>query len=175
LRLDEVRTILWKELLDIARDRRALALMIIVPLVGLPLLALLAGGLSSAQVTSVYIQVNDTKSMGIAEWLGESLVNQSEQQGLRVNVTISSRPPPQVYDIEVMFPQGFYSNLTSLDGVATLIVRVMVGSYAAQEVDSLITGIVSGLSSQVVNSRVESLARLANVTISPQRCLIPYP
>ncbi|AMD30361.1 ABC transporter permease subunit [Acidilobus sp. 7A] len=173
MRLDEVRTILWKELLDIARDRRALALMIIVPLVGLPLLALLAGGLSSAQVTSVYIQVNDTKSMGIAKWLGENLVNQSEQQGLRVNVTISSRPPPQVYDIEVMFPQGFYSNLTSLDGVATLIVRVMVGSYAAQEVDNLIAGIVSGLSSQVVNSRVESLARLANVTISPQALLNP--
>ena len=173
MRLDEVRTILWKELLDIARDRRALALMIIVPLVGLPLLALLAGGLSSAQVTSVYIQVNDTKSMGIAKWLGENLVNQSKQQGLRVNVTISSRPPPQVYDIEVMFPQGFYSNLTSLDGVATLIVRVMVGSYAAQEVDNLIAGIVSGLSSQVVNSRVESLARLANVTISPQALLNP--
>lgn len=173
MRVEEVKAVLWKELLDMARDRRALALMIIVPLVGLPLMALLAGGLSSAQLTTVYIQVNDTKSLGIAQWLGESIVKESEQQGLKVNLTISSEPPPQVYDIEIIVPRGFYDNLTSVDGVATLIVRVMVGSYAAQEVDGVISSVVSQLSSEVVDHRVDTLARIAGVNISAQRLLNP--
>lgn len=173
MRIEEIKAVLWKELLDMVRDRRALALMIIVPLVGLPLMALLAGGLSSAQLTTVYIQVNDTKSFGIAEWLGESIVNASEQQGLKVNLTVSSGPPPRVYDIEITIPRGFYNNLTAVDGVATLVVRVMVGSYAAQEVSNIISSVVSQLSSQVVDSRVDSLARMAGINISAERLLNP--
>jgi len=53
-RSSALRTVIWRELIDIGRDRRALALMILIPLVGLPLMALIASGLSSAQVVTVY-------------------------------------------------------------------------------------------------------------------------
>ncbi|MGC9209717.1 MAG: ABC transporter permease [Acidilobus sp.] len=165
--------VVWKELLDMVRDRRALALMILIPLVGLPAMALVAGGLSAAQVVTVHIMVLDNKSYQIASWLASQLKQQASTYGLNVNVTLSEGITNQIYDVEVMFPPGFYENLTKIDGVSTLIVKSMVGNYAAQEVVNLISSIVSQLSGQVVTERVEELAKMANVTVSPSRLLNP--
>ncbi|MGC9071389.1 MAG: ABC transporter permease [Acidilobus sp.] len=165
--------VIWKELLDMARDRRALALMILIPLVGLPAMALVAGGLSAAQIVTVHISVLDNRSYEIASWLASQVVQQSFQQGLNVNVTISRGEPKGLYDVEVIFPPGFYENLSQIDGVSTLIVKSLVGNYAAQEVISIISSKVSQLSGQVVTDRVEELAKLANVSISPSGFLSP--
>jgi len=172
-RSSALRTVIWKELIDIGRDRRALALMILIPLVGLPLMALIASGLSSAQVVTVYFAVLDNKSYPIVNWFSSQLRQDALQQGLNLNITISSAPPSGVYDVEVIIPYGFYENLSKLDGVAVMIVRSMVGNYASQEVTSLISSIVSQLSSQIVVERVEELAKLANVSIVPSQLLNP--
>jgi ABC-2 type transport system permease protein len=172
-RSSALRTVIWKELIDIGRDRRALALMILIPLVGLPLMALIASGLSSAQVVTVYFAVLDNKSYPIVSWLSSQLRQDALQQGLNLNITISSAPPSGVYDVEVIVPYGFYENLSKLDGVAVMIVRSMVGNYASQEVTSLISSIVSQLSGQIVVERVEELAKLANVSIVPSQLLNP--
>lgn len=172
-RSSALRTVVWKELIDIGRDRRALALMILIPLVGLPLMALIASGLSSAQVVTVYFAVLDNKSYPIVNWLSSQLRQDAMQQGLNLNITISSAPPSGVYDVEVIVPYGFYENLSKLDGVAVMIVRSMVGNYASQEVTSLISSIVSQLSNQIVVERVEELAKLANVSIVPSQLLNP--
>jgi len=172
-RSSALRTVIWKELIDIGRDRRALALMILIPLVGLPLMALIASGLSSAQVVTVYFAVLDNKSYPIVNWLSSQLRQDAMQQGLNLNITISSAPPSGVYDVEVIVPYGFYENLSKLDGVAVMIVRSMVGNYASQEVTSLISSIVSQLSNQIVVERVEELAKLANVSIVPSQLLNP--
>jgi ABC-2 type transport system permease protein len=172
-RSSALRTVIWKELIDIGRDRRALALMILIPLVGLPLMALIASGLSSAQVVTVYFAILDNKSYPIVNWLSSQLRQDALQQGLNLNITISSAPPSGVYDVEVIVPYGFYENLSKLDGVAVMIVRSMVGNYASQEVTSLISSIVSQLSGQIVVERVEELAKLANVSIIPSQLLNP--
>jgi len=172
-RSSSLRTVIWKELIDIGRDRRALALMILIPLVGLPLMALIASGLSSAQVVTVYFAVLDNKSYPIVNWLSSQLRQDALQQGLNLNITISSAPPSGVYDVEVIVPYGFYENLSKLDGVAVMIVRSMVGNYASQEAMSLISSIVSQLSGQIVVERVEELAKLANVSIVPSQLLNP--
>jgi len=172
-RSSALRTVIWKELIDIGRDRRALALMILIPLVGLPLMALIASGLSSAQVVTVYFAVLDNKSYPIVNWFSSQLRQDALQQGLNLNITISSAPPSGVYDVEVIIPYGFYENLSKLDGVAVMIVRSMVGNYASQEVTSLISSIVSQLSNQIVVERVEELAKLANVSIVPSQLLNP--
>ncbi|ESQ23455.1 MAG: ABC transporter permease subunit [Acidilobus sp.] len=172
-RSSALRTVIWRELIDIGRDRRALALMILIPLVGLPLMALIASGLSSAQVVTVYFAVLDNKSYPIVSWLSSQLRQDALQQGLNLNITISSAPPSGVYDVEVIVPYGFYENLSKLDGVAVMIVRSMVGNYASQEVTSLISSIVSQLSGQIVVERVEELAKLANVSIVPSQLLNP--
>ena len=172
-RSSALRTVMWKELIDIGRDRRALALMILIPLVGLPLMALIASGLSSAQVVTVYFAVLDNKSYPIVNWLSSQLRQDALQQGLNLNITISSAPPSGVYDVEVIIPYGFYENLSKLDGVAVMIVRSMVGNYASQEAMSLISSIVSQLSGQIVVERVEELAKLANVSIVPSQLLNP--
>jgi len=172
-RSSALRTVIWKELIDIGRDRRALALMILIPLVGLPLMALIASGLSSAQVVTVYFAVLDNKSYPIVNWLSSQLRQDALQQGLNLNITISSAPPSGVYDVEVIVPYGFYDNLSKLDGIAVMIVRSMVGNYASQEVTSLISSIVSQLSNQIVVERVEELAKLANVSIVPSQLLNP--
>jgi len=172
-RSSALRTVIWKELIDIGRDRRALALMILIPLVGLPLMALIASGLSSAQVVTVYFAVLDNKSYPIVNWLSSQLRQDALQQGLNLNITISSAPPSGVYDVEVIIPYGFYENLSKLDGVAVMIVRSMVGNYASQEAMSLISSIVSQLSGQIVVERVEELAKLANVSIVPSQLLNP--
>lgn len=55
MRLWSVKTILWKELLDLSRDYKTLAYVVVLPLVALPGLALFSGGLYSAQSIDVYI------------------------------------------------------------------------------------------------------------------------
>jgi ABC-2 type transport system permease protein len=172
-RSSALRTVIWKELIDIGRDRRALALMILIPLVGLPLMALIASSLSSAQVVTVYFAILDNKSYPIVNWLSSQLRQDALQQGLNLNITISPAPPSGVYDVEVIVPYGFYENLSKLDGVAVMIVRSMVGNYASQEAMSLISSIVSQLSGQIVVERVEELAKLANVSIVPSQLLNP--
>ena len=169
----QLRAVVWKELLDLSRDRRALALMILIPLVGLPLLAVVAGGLSSAQVTTVYVWAYDNRSLTIARWLAGNLTELAESYGLRVNVTVGTSPPNSTYDVEVVLPEGFYSNLTSLDKVAIIELRTLVGSYAAQEVSSLVGSAAYQLSTVVAERRVESLASMANVNVSPSAVLNP--
>ena len=165
--------IIWKELLDMSRDRRALALMVLIPLVGLPLMALVAGGLSSAQTVTVYVASLDNGSLPIASWLATELKQQAAQQGLNVNVTLSTSEPTGVYDVEVLFPSGFSHNLSQLNGVSAVVVTSLVGNYAAQEVIGIVSSLLSQLGGQVASQRVEELAKLANVSVQPSRLLNP--
>ncbi|MCE4607674.1 MAG: ABC transporter permease, partial [Caldisphaeraceae archaeon] len=90
------KALIWKELLDLSRDKRTLAVMIIIPFIGLPAMALVTTGLSSTQTTTVYIEVLDNKSLYIAKFISSQVTELSRQYGLRVNVTLSNGPPKSI-------------------------------------------------------------------------------
>lgn len=166
-------TLVWKELLDLSRDTRALALMILIPLVGLPLLAVVAGGLSSAQMITMYVQYNNTPEKAVAEWIAGNVSSMAVSQGIRLYVAVGQGPPNATYDVEVLVPSGFYNNLTSLDREALLVVKEMVGSYAAQEVEGVIMNYLSQLAGYEAKLRVERLAKAANISVNPSYVLNP--
>jgi len=167
------KALIWKELLDLSRDKRTLAVMIIIPFIGLPAMALVTTGLSSTQTTTVYIEVLDNKSLYIAKFISSQVMELSGQYGLRVNVTISNGPPKSIYNILLVIPKGFYKNITYINGIGTLYLKSLVGSVQSSEVKSIIENVIGEVKESVVVNRVKILANRSGINATPYNVLNP--
>jgi len=168
-----IRVILWKELRDLARDRRTLISVVLLPLVGLPGMALLSGTLASTQTVSVAIVVEDPRAQWFAEILAgeiEKIISAMGGQG-RVDL-LSSGAQPAGYDLVVVLPEGFSDNLTRIDGVAVIRVSSSLGQ-AGQLALAALQGAVDRLSQAIVVQRVEDLASRAGLEVDPAGFLEP--
>ncbi|BAA80941.2 ABC transporter, permease protein [Aeropyrum pernix K1] len=176
MRLWAVKAILWKELLDLSRDYKTLAYVVVLPLVALPGLAIFSGGLYSAQSMDVYIVDEDGSEISslFAEGLAEYL--ESGLPGVAVNVEILSGV--EGFDtpfgsIAVVIPEGFSRGLEDLDGRVSIRLVVTPGSPLAGQVASLVEGYASLFEEAVVESRVSRLAEAAGVEVDVERLLDP--
>ncbi|MEB3806412.1 MAG: ABC transporter permease [Desulfurococcales archaeon] len=168
-----IKTILWKELVDLSRDRKTLAAVIILPLLGLPGLALIAGSLASTQQITINIAVVDAKAVGLARELAHMLENYIKGAGYRVNITVTTRPlQPAYYDLQVTIPEGFTDNLTSLDKTARLIVSAGLGTGGDVALQAL-NNAVATISHQIVVKRIETLSQRAGLSVDPISLLDP--
>lgn len=169
-----VRVILWKEVVDLARDRRTLAAVVLFPLLGMPALALFAGVLASTQVVSVYVAYEEDEVAGFARSLGEAISEGLSSRGLTANITVG--PPPAELsgvDVLVVIPRGFYGNVTSLGGVGYIHVRSIIGSVAADTARGVVGEIVSRVSLEIAKARIGELAGMAGVDVDPDAVLSP--
>ncbi len=166
------RVILWKELLDLSRDWKTLASVVLLPMLGLPGLALLAGALASVQTVTVAVVVEDGDAWGFAGELASRIASEIESRGYRANVSLVGEAPGGGYDLLVVVPEGFYDNLTRLDGTAVLRVSASLGQ-AGEEALAALYSAVSSLSWSIVYERVSSLAGMAGVPLDPEGLLDP--
>lgn len=169
------RVILWKEVLDLSRDRRTLASTVLLPLLGLPLLAAVTGLLAGLSVVRVGVFYEDAEAGGLAEWIADQVKGILERSGILANVTVARGPPGSVagYDVVVILPRGFAANYSSLDRVAWVRVSTLVGSPAADMAKRTVEGVVSYLSSRLAEERVRSLAEMAGVEVDSGAILDP--
>ncbi|GAB6148330.1 ABC transporter permease [Stetteria hydrogenophila] len=169
------RVILWKELLDLSRDRRTLASTVLLPLLGLPLLAALTGALTGVSRVSVGVFYEDEEAAGFAGWLAGQLNATLARWGLQTRVAVARGPPGSLagYDVVVLLPRGFAANYTSLDRVAWVRVSVLAGSPAAEAVRGAVEQLIAAVSSQLARERVERLASMAGVEVDPGAVLAP--
>ncbi len=168
-----VRVILWKELLDLWRDRKTLVSVVLLPMVGLPGLALLTGILVSVQMVSVAIIVEDPGAYTFAEWLADELSRAIEARGMPVEVSLFNGSQAQAgYDLVVVVPRGFSANLSSLDRPAFLVASASLGQGGEAALSAL-REVVGRASYQVAVVRVEHLAGMAGVTVDPGSVLNP--
>ncbi len=168
-----IRIILWKELVDLSRDWRTLASVVLLPMLGLPGLALLSGALSSTQQVSVAIVSEDPGALGFAEELAGRLESILESRGFNARVAVSaSQVDVAGYDLVAVLPRGFAANLSRLDGTAVIVVSSSLGQ-AGDAALAALNDAVSSLSSRIVVARVSELASMAGVEVDAEGLLTP--
>ncbi len=169
-----IRIIAWKEIIDLIRDRRTLAATVLLPLFGMPALALVAGALASVQLVHVYVAYSEVQSKSIAEKIASQTIIKLRSQGLKAQVIVG--PPLKNLtniDVYLLLPKGFYENLTSIGRPVNVYLRVLVGSVSASTARNVIKGVLNDLSWGLAYKRVEKLAQRANITLNPWNVLVP--
>ena len=168
-----IRTILWKELLDLSRDRKTLAAVILLPLLGLPGLALLAGTLASTQTITITIIPEDENSTWFLENLTRGLENSIRRLGYKTNITVTSENKSiGPADLVILIPKGFTDNLTRLDGTGKLYISIGLGTGGEVAVQGL-QYTLQYLSWNITLKRVQQLSQQANTTLNPASFLNP--
>ncbi|MCD6301079.1 MAG: ABC transporter permease [Staphylothermus sp.] len=171
-----LRTLIWKELLDLSRDKKTIFTSILLPLVMLPLIGLLSLALVAEQPVriavidldnSTYINpyLNVTFS---SKWVLNNITYYLEKYGYIVNISRSTSIlyDPNI-DLVVVIPKGFSKNATSLDSIARIIIYKKAGVQAATRAESTINSVINYLSYILSNKKINSIASLLNTTIVP--------
>lgn len=173
--MSKAKVILWKEVLDLSRDRRTLASTVLLPLLGLPLLAALTGVLTGFSVVKIGVFYEEDQVGDLAEWFAGQLRDLLERGGIPANVTVAKGVPGSLagYDVVVVFPEGFAANYTSIDRIAWVKVSVLVGSPAADAAKRAAESVVRYLSAWLAGERVETLASMAGVEVDSAAVLNP--
>jgi ABC-2 type transport system permease protein len=167
------RIVFWKEVRDLSRDYRTIVSVVLLPLIGLPGLALLTGALLTAQQVEVAIIVNDTSAWGFGESLAGDIKTVLARTGLQVGVSLYSGWPNASVDVVVLIPSGFYQNLTRIDGTGLIIVSSLIGSQASEIAVNNIIALINGKSRSIVAERVSKLSEKAGLDVDPSGVLNP--
>jgi len=167
------RIVFWKEVRDLSRDYRTIVSVILLPLLGLPGLAILTGALLSAQYVEVAIIVNDTSSWRFAEALASDIKSVLARAGLQSSVGLYSSWPNTSVDVVVFIPAGFYSNISRIDGTGVVIVSSLIGSQASEIAVNNIIALINSKSRSMVLDRVSELSERAGLDLDPGGVLNP--
>ncbi|MEB3816554.1 MAG: ABC transporter permease subunit [Desulfurococcales archaeon] len=169
-----LRAVIWKELLELSRDRRTLALVVLMPLLGLPALGLLTGALYHEQVASVTVFYEDRGIHAIANWLASDIAQRAASSGIKVSVDIKAgSPKPGCCDVYVYLPRGFHENLTSISKPLVAYIGKLLASQAAESAYYAARGALGDLSQRVAVERVEVLINASGLEASPELILHP--
>ncbi len=173
----EMKTLLWKELLDLYRDRKTLFTSILLPLISLPLIGLMGLALIEQQTVNIAIvdldretYTNNLLNITLSsKWIVENLTRYLERYGY--NVTIAENRDvvenPRI-DLAVIVPEGFTVNASSLNSTAKIIVLRKAGVQAAARAEATIYSIIDYFSQNISDAKINALSRLLNTTIKPE-------
>lgn len=156
-----LKNIVWKELLDLSRDRRTIFATIIIPIIFYPVLGGLIGYMFRVQpVYIAYIDYdNDTYSKNLldtvkffAESLGNYIIltNYTSPEEATLNPNI---------DLTIIVPKGFSQNISErLDGVGIIYIKPNIVSTKSAEAQSLVDLALNFLTSEIVKDRILKVA-----------------
>ncbi len=164
--------ILWKELLDLSRDRKTLAATILGPMLLLPLMGLAAVGMAKGQPPVLALCMEDNGSW--AQVLREEVLQAARARG----VSVVEEPYEQVLrdpyvDAILLVPEGFSRNASSLNATVKAVIELRAGSPKAFEAYGAASAALSRVSHRISVHRVEQLARVAGVNVTPDVILNP--
>ncbi len=168
------RVVFWKEMLELSRDTRTLAVVVLMPLLGLPSLALLTGLLYTQQQAVLGIYYDDPEARGVAEELARWSREAASAAGIGLAIRLGEgEPPPGCCDAAVYLPRGFYDNLTSTGARAVVVASKLIASQAADAAYSAAMHALWRLSEETARQRVSVLASRAGVTVDPDVVIHP--
>ncbi|MDK2383741.1 MAG: ABC transporter permease subunit, partial [Candidatus Korarchaeota archaeon] len=174
--------LLWKELLDLARDRKTLVATVLLPLVSMPLLALTTSYFSGQQEAIVYLVDQDGGSGCIGTYCVDSsmlaarmaeLVESYAPRDTRVSVRVTRERPSSGYDVMVVLLRGFTANLTSLERVALVEIAKNIGSSKAEQLYGTCLSALATVSDEYSRLKVEYLANASGLSVDPEAVLHP--
>ncbi len=168
----DLRVLLWKELLDLYRDRKTLFTSILLPLISLPLIGFM--GLALVEQQPVLVAIVDLDNSTAANpllnitvssrWLVGNTTRILRSYGY--NTTTSNDPSiiknPDI-DVALIIPRGFARNATSLNNTARVKVLRRAGVQAAVRAETTIYSIVSVFSRNLSDTKLKGVIRLLGV------------
>lgn len=170
--MERVAALAWKDALELLRDRRSLALMVVSAFL-FPLLGVLVTGLQGQQAALVAILVCD-RGDAAKRLVGLLRSALEEAPGLRVTVMNSSScGAPQGAVLTVAVPPGFSANASSLGKPVVVRLYKVIGNPAADTAEAYVNAALQRFSQSLAVERVERLARLAGVHVDPGVVLSP--
>ncbi len=179
MNLRRLKNIIWKELLDLSRDKRTVIAAIIVPIVFYPALGGLIGYMFKVQ--PIFIAFIDYDKGQYSTELKKAIESYSKYLGnvrLLTNYTNLNQvlENPNI-DLTIIVPRGFSANISkSLDGVGMVYLKPNVVSSKASEAQSLVELAINNLSNSIVEERVKTA--LPNVSsenfLNPIRKVVEY-
>lgn len=168
-----IRVLLWKEALEISRDRKALITTILLPLIAMPAIGLLTVFLMVQQPVNIAV-VDEDASTHVSPVFNITVSSRDLAAGIREHL---SRSGFNVYmygdkwtalsnssiDLVVVIPRGFAENASSVDRVASVDIIRRANVQAAQQAEGTVRGFIDYYSAQLSGRKLEALAKLASV------------
>ncbi|MEM4718351.1 MAG: ABC transporter permease [Desulfurococcaceae archaeon] len=169
IRLSVFKTLMWKEVKEITRDRKLVVTTIIIPLLSLPAIAVLTALLLYYQPVVIAIVNSDVES-GYSAWFVENLSRILSLKGYLVNTTsdLNSVLQNLSIDLIVVVPTGFSNNITSFHDIAyvEIIKRTGVSSERVDKAEQDVRSIISILSNSISEMKIKTLAEKAGVSVN---------
>lgn len=167
--------ILWKELRDMSRDVRTLAAISLMPLIMMPLMGLSSIYVQQLQPGVVVLldQDSSTGTIGNATLVSSSdLMNKLREAFERSGYFVLTEPS-ETFDLEIILPAGFITNLTSFNKTALVKIVRNVASTKAQQAESIALNVISSYSWAVAEAKITYLGELASIPVEPVSVMNP--
>jgi ABC-2 type transport system permease protein len=173
MKLSKVIILFKKEIVDLIRDYKTLLAIIILPLLGLPGLAIVTGVLSQSQTITICIE--DLDNTSVSKNVVGRIVNETRNdllsQGFSTYIVWGTGEAGQC-DIQVRVPRGFSNYLLRLDGSASIVVSSSL-TVAGQQAYTVLQGKAESVSRDIVLHRIQVLAEEAGETVNPENLTKP--
>lgn len=155
-----VATFVWKEVVDLVRDRATLAMAILLPLILLPLTAATAMGLRGQQeAPKIYIEVEERHHYtiicpGTVLSMG-TVLKMLEEGAISRGLSIASSPSDA--DLWIRIAPGFLPNVSSFERQALIYIELVPGSSRAQQAFDTVMQVIGEISNRVSEMKVRCL------------------
>ena len=176
------KILLWKELVDLSRDKKTIATSILLPLIIFPMLGLLSLALLVQQEVTIAVvdQDQSTYTNSIlnitvsSKDLVDLLVRVLHDSGYNVFIANSTDvlEDPNV-DLVVLIPRGFTENASSTLSKARVTVYKRAAVQASSRAEGLVYAIVDSFGQRISIMKINALARLAGVNVTAEAILNP--
>jgi ABC-2 type transport system permease protein len=172
--LSGLGVVLWKELREMVRDRRTLAMVVLTPVLTMSFMGVVAVYLPT--VHEVVIALVD-EDYGEAT-LGSYLVSSSGLIEVVRNFVSSHGYVAVLGDdpaahVVLKLPKGFVRNLTSFDSQASVVLVKRLGSPRVDEAANYVEAVLGYISGTVARAKVEVLGEAAGVEVNAEAVLNP--
>ncbi|MEB3780646.1 MAG: ABC transporter permease [Desulfurococcales archaeon] len=169
-----VKTVLWKEIKDLSRDYRTIVAVVVLPLIGLPGLALVTGILVTSQSVTIALVVEDPYMEKLEDTLIKTIDSAVRLYGIEASIKTYEKLAEQINaDLLIYIPNGFYNNISSINGQGTIIISVLIGSQASELAQQAIESTFMSLANSIVENRIKKLGEAANIKVEPKAVLNP--
>ncbi|MGC9012119.1 ABC transporter permease [Thermogladius sp.] len=167
-----VEVVVWKELLDLWRDKKTLFAAILLPVVSMPLIGLTVLLLSTQQPVNVAVVDRDDTTYSdpvlnvtvSSEWLVGNLTRALEATGCRVHAYTAEPGNLTVYDLVVVIPRGFSHNATSLTQQARVEIIRKASVQPALNAENTVLSTLSQFSRNLSEVKVRQLALMSGLS-----------
>ncbi|WP_440059582.1 ABC transporter permease [Thermogladius sp. 4427co] len=169
MRIRILKVILWKEILDLWRDRKTLFVTVLLPVISMPMLGLVTLLLYAQQPVNIAIIDLDNSTVYnpllnitvSSSWLVGNLTSSLRSSGYSV-ITATSVNYTE-FDLAVIIPKGFAENASSLDRQAFVKVVRKANVQPALNAEAIVDSIVAGFSRRLAVEKVSALASLSGL------------